>query len=287
MAVGDHWSREEVEALVADYLQMLMLEISGRPFRKSDHRRELQSVVRRSDASIERKHMNVSAVMLGLGYPYINGYKPLPNFQALLAEVVAGHLRDSSALADALRATLEEAAEPLPLNELPLQEDLLAALQAPPPPLKDGNRIVREQPGAPRLELNWLQLEAARNALGFNGEEWVLRYEDQRLRAAGELRLASRIEHVSRTQGDGLGYDIISFETSGKERLIEVKTTRFGEYTPFFISRNEVRVSAERAEQYHLYRLYNFHRKPELYTLAGSLAEICRLEAVNYEARAW
>jgi hypothetical protein len=32
------------------------------------------------------------------------------------------------------------------------------------------------------------------------------------------------------------------FEESGEERLIEVKTTRFGPYTPLFLTRNEVDV---------------------------------------------
>ncbi|BAS06695.1 hypothetical protein AHiyo4_01170 [Arthrobacter sp. Hiyo4] len=44
---------------------------------------------------------------------------------------------------------------------------------------------------------------------------------------------------MSKTRGDGLGYDILSFEESGKERLLEVKTTKSRAETPFFVSRNE------------------------------------------------
>jgi hypothetical protein len=39
--------------------------------------------------------------------------------------------------------------------------------------------------------------------------------------------------------GDGAGYDILSFDPSGKERLIEVKTTNGAAKTPFFLTRNE------------------------------------------------
>lgn len=36
------WSREEVDAIVADYLQMLTLELAGQNFSKTEHRRSLQ-----------------------------------------------------------------------------------------------------------------------------------------------------------------------------------------------------------------------------------------------------
>ena len=56
----------------------------------------------------------------------------------------------------------------------------------------------------------------------------MLRFEHERLRRAGKKALAERVEHVAQTKGDHLGYDILSFEVTGQERLIEVKTTRFG-----------------------------------------------------------
>jgi hypothetical protein len=51
------WSREEVEGIVADYLQMLTMELAGQSFNKTQHRRCLQGKLNgRSDASIEFKH---------------------------------------------------------------------------------------------------------------------------------------------------------------------------------------------------------------------------------------
>jgi len=100
----------------------------------------------------------------------------------------------------------------------------------------------------------------------------------------GEGALADRIQHVSRTLGDHLGYDIVSFEADGRERLIEVKTTRFGAMTPFFTSRNEVSVSAKRDAQYQLYRLFTFHSQPRFFALPGSLRISCRLDPANYSA---
>lgn len=43
----------------------------------------------RTPGSVERKHQNISAVMINFGLPYISGYKPLGNYQALLAERVS------------------------------------------------------------------------------------------------------------------------------------------------------------------------------------------------------
>lgn len=75
-----------------------------------------------------------------------------------------------------------------------------------------------------------------------------------------------------------------SFEVGGRERLIEVKTTRFGELTPFFASRNEVEFSDERREHYQLCRVFGFREEPRLFTLAGSLRSSCQLEPFNYSA---
>ena len=44
---------------------------------------------------------------------------------------------------------------------------------------------------------------------------------------------SSRVERVLLTKGDGLGFDILSFDENGKDRLVEVKTTVYGLNTPF------------------------------------------------------
>ena len=97
--------------------------------------------------------------------------------------------------------------------------------------------------------------------------------------------MADRIEWVSDSKGDYSGFDIRSFESNGKDRLVEVKTTKGGKETPFFVSRNEVRVSREHGKAYYLYRLFRFQRGPRLYMLPGSLDRTCMLDPTTYEAR--
>src|SRR6266436_9556181 len=98
------WSRAEVEATVADYFEMLDREVRCREYNKTAHRNALSRVLdHRSDGAIERKHQNISAILIELGFVYISGYKPLGNYQQLLYDVVADRLAKSDTLVDTVR----------------------------------------------------------------------------------------------------------------------------------------------------------------------------------------
>ena len=54
------WTAEEVAATVAAYLRMLMMELAGQAYNKSEHRRALRQLLPgRSEAAIEFKHGNI------------------------------------------------------------------------------------------------------------------------------------------------------------------------------------------------------------------------------------
>ena len=63
--------------------------------------------------------------------------------------------------------------------------------------------------------------------------------------------------------GDGPGYDIKSFNSDGSFRYIEVKTTRGGINTGFFMSSSEL-TKSRIIEGYYLYRVYDY--KPDYNT---------------------
>lgn len=282
--MASSWSRAEVEAAVADYRAMLTMELTGAEFNKAEHNRNLRRLLNnRSSGSVERKHQNISAVLIELGYPWIDGYKPLGNYQDLLAEVVKAQVEGDQVLMalierDAQTPALVPAPEP--------SEDLLHALEAPPKLRAYKEYLLRVQRrNVTPPKLNYLALEASNAAQGQAGEEWVLSFERARLLRAGKGQLADRIEWVSRDAGDYFGFDIRSFEESGRDRLIEVKTTKRGKETPFYVTRNEVRVSREHEKAFHLYRLFRFGRGPRLYTVAGALDKSCVLDPLEYEAR--
>ncbi len=67
--MSDFWTQEEVEAAVTDYLEMPAQELRGLPFNKAEHNRALQQKLNsRTRASIERKHQNISEILIELGY---------------------------------------------------------------------------------------------------------------------------------------------------------------------------------------------------------------------------
>ena len=113
----------------------------------------------------------------------------------------------------------------------------------------------------------------------------MLNFERARLLAERQDRLAAQIEQVSQTRGDHEGYDVLSFETDGRERLIEVKTTAFGPLTPFFVSANQVHQSQRMHDRYHVYRVFRFRKDPHLFALGGAIDQNCELEVREYLAR--
>jgi hypothetical protein len=279
----DSWTRTEVEATVTDYFVMLNLELRGLQYNKSDHRRHLAAQLdQRSDGAIERKHQNISAVLIELGFAYISGYKPLSNYQQLLFDVVSDRLDNSRGLVDIVRSQIAEPAK------LPRFEDIMTAMVAPPTAEPDSQRYrspqLRER--APRpTRINYLELEARNRSLGAAGEEFVVQLETARLARAGFERLAMQVERVSETRGDGLGFDVLSFETTGEERLIEVKTTAYGASTPFFVTTNEVRVSERDEGRFHLYRAFDFRRHARVFAKKGALTKSFKLEPSQFVAR--
>jgi hypothetical protein len=279
--MAEDWSREEVEAAVADYFVMLASEIRGEAFNKAEHNRQLQRILpNRTRGSIERKHQNISAVMIELGYPYVDGYKPLGNYQELLRDVVEARLNVSRDLNQAVGSKVES-----PVVASPSLRELLS-IQVPPPVREEENAVLYDRPRSARVTVrrNFLEIEARNRSLGRAGEELVLKFEHERLWSAGQKSLADRIEFVAETKGNHLGYDILSFETDGQERFIEVKTTRFGALTPFFASKNEVEVSTSQERCYQLYRLFHFEKQPKLFILPGALRSSCVLDPSQYSA---
>ena len=63
------WNNNEIEIIVADYLDMLQLELAGVKFNKAERNRILRHRLGRSRGSVEYKHRNISAVMAVLGLP--------------------------------------------------------------------------------------------------------------------------------------------------------------------------------------------------------------------------
>jgi hypothetical protein len=279
--MANNWSDSEVVAAVEDYFNMLRKELSGRRYNKSKHRRGLMEQLKnRSHGSVELKHQNISAVLIEMGIPYIDGYKPRFNYQrSLLPAVVADYLKNNPEI----QALFETDSEMVP--SMPTVEDFLAALEEAPlmedmrvPAIAERRKIYNP------AGIDYLAREARNQWLGEAGERFVLNFERARLLHAGKESLADRIEQVSATKGPSAGFDIRSFEDNGSDRFIEVKTTKYGKNTPFFVTPNELRFSQANSSCYFLYRLFKFRQTPRLFSLHGQLEERCVLDPTEYKA---
>jgi hypothetical protein len=274
------WSRYEVEVIVDDYLRMLSAELAGVTYNKAAHRRAILPLLnQRSEQSIEFKHCNISAALIEAGFPYIGGYKPRANYQTLLNEVLLDRLQSSTQLAELAAFDVDR---PIVVPEV---EDILAVLTERPKPIEARTQIREPSLPAIRMPTNYLEREARNRSLGAAGELFVITFEQARLVKAGKEALASRIEHTSKVRGDHEGFDILSFDESGAERLIEVKTTKYGSETPFFVTNNEVVTSERKSAHYQVYRLYTFHRAPRLFMLPGAIGASCELTPAEFIAR--
>lgn len=264
------WSDDELDAIVADYFAMLEAEQRGERYVKAEHNAALRRRIGRSRGSVEYKYQNISAVLLELGLPWIPGYKPMDQYQRALIPAVERHLLIHP---DVL----------WPTPAIPAVTSALDVFVAPPPPGVEPPALPPELRRLVR-KFDPVERDHRNRALGKAGEQFVLGVERRRLTTAGRPDLAEEVRWVAHEDGDGAGYDIRSFEPTGRETLIEVKTTTGSITTPFFLTRTERDVSEEQPERWRLYRVYGFTREPRIFTLAPPLDAVLRLRAETWRA---
>lgn len=272
------WTDFENDLIVADYFAMLIAEISGQEYNKSAHRRDLLALLPiRNEGSVEFKHQNISAVLVGLGQPWITGYKPKARFQNSLVDAVLRWLEFRPDWSNARLTSGNETANRV--REAPILWIGPAPTFSNEPPPVDAKfmaSIARKYDVAER--------DARNRSLGRAGEERVLEHEKMVLHGAGRGDLAEKVRWTSVEDGDGAGYDIWSFEPDGADRLLEVKTTNGWERTPFHVTRNELAVAEANRDSWHLVRLWNFAREPKAFAIRPPLEAHVTLTPTSFLA---
>jgi len=104
---------------------------------------------------------------------------------------------------------------------------------------------------------DWSKLNIERSALGKTGEELILKVEQKEIDKVKKNK-NKKVEHISQTRGDGLGYDILSYDKNSNPKYIEVKTTNGNIHTPFYLTKTELEISKVK-RNYFIYRLYDFN----------------------------
>jgi len=277
--VGKGWNWLECELLVDLYFKMLEMQVSNQSFVKKQLYSDLiPSLNNRNIKSVESKCQNVSAIMVQYGYPYVTGLKPRWNYQKQLERVVLTRLAGQvNQIEDVIQQNLlvpecsETVADWSKVYDADIPEHI--------PGVKES------KPEYLARKIDYSQRESNNRKLGERGEKFVLEYERYRMSQAGRDDLIEEVEWSSKVKGDGLGYDIRSFDpATDHERYIEVKTTNSGKYQPFYISENEVAFSKDYADQYCLYRVYQFRTDPRLFSMDGKIDQYVQLLPKTYKA---
>lgn len=126
--------------------------------------------------------------------------------------------------------------------------------------------------------VNFIQNNIDNKRIGDLGELWALKYEIEKLRQVGQHNLIDKIKHTAKDEGDGTGYDIQSFDRNGQKIYIEVKTTKGGKNSTFYITRTELERSKIEKENFYLYRLYNYNEEndtADILIIKGDLTNLC------------
>lgn len=99
------------------------------------------------------------------------------------------------------------------------------------------------------------KIQKAKNKTGALGEEIVMDFLVMKAEKIG----AKAPVHVSKDEGDGLGYDIRAWDAEGNELHIEVKATKKNYIDGFEMTYNEIAASLDKKYKYYVYRLYGLN----------------------------
>lgn len=266
--IGTNWQDHELDAIVADYFAMLSADLSGRPYVKSRHSAALMAQIGRTHRAVEFKHQNISAVLDELGMPWIPGYIPKRNYQNAIFGAIDRYLSQHREILEFVpRDKAVSTFEPSVFVEPPALREAAPAQAA-------LRRLIRKFDPVERDHMN--------RSLGKAGEAFVMDIERRKLADADREDLARNVRWVAAEDGDGAGYDVLSFNSGGSERLIEVKTTNGSGRTPFFLSRNERELAAERPTEWRIYRVHLFAKDARIFTIEPPLES-----AVNLSPETW
>jgi hypothetical protein len=201
---------------------------------------------------------------------------PRFNYQQLLKDAIIDYLNQNLKIEDQFRLFSEKVIEPKKFDF-------------------NFNRFIVEPPkvnfvAEPKvayhrspIKTNYLEREQRNQKLGVLGEELVIEFEKWNLIHQGKEKFAEQVRWISKEEGDGAGFDILSRNLNGTDKYIEVKTTKLAKETPIFFSKNELDFSVENSGNFHLYRVFNFEEQAKMFTRNGALNQICRPVPVSFK----
>lgn len=268
--IGANWQDDELDAIVADYFAMLDADLSGTPYVKSRHNAAIMAQIGRTHRSVEFKHQNISAVLDELGMPWIPGYKPKRNYQNAIFDAIDRYLTQHPVALAPAKTLPKTPADPTEIFV--------------PPPTLAPNEPMPERLLRLIKKFDPVERDHRNRTLGQAGEAFVVDLERRKLTDSDRKDLAGKVRWIAAEDGDGAGYDVLSYSLEGQERLIEVKTTNGSARTPFFLSRNECGAAFERPADWLIYRVHFFAKGPRIFKITPPLENAVRLRPETWRA---
>lgn len=278
---AEGWTWDECELVVTSYLDMLRCELEGVGYSVAKYALALQEQLSgKEEGDIRRMQQNISAILMEAGMPILDTHRPIADYQHnVLPEVVAPHLAKSG--------YFEKVIESVPAQSqgTPDVTDILNCKVEDENVLYTRGSFGRPPSLAHRIKkVDYLEREIRMQKLGLQGEEFIVDYEKAWLKSKGRADLSKKVVHASKDD-DSLGYDIESYNLDETSRLIEVKTTNYSRYTPFYVTKNELHQSKKLSDKYYLYRVFTFRRDPRFFLRQGDLRKEFEVQPYNYTAR--
>jgi hypothetical protein len=166
----------------------------------------------------------------------------------------------------------------------PAVADLAAKIFVAPPVLAPRDEPIAEALLRLIRKFDPVERDHRNRTLGRAGEEFVVHVERRKLTEESRPDLARKVRWIAAEDGDGAGYDILSFDLAGRERLLEVKTTNGSSRPPFFLTRNERALATERPADWSIYRVHLFAKEPRIFTIVPPLENAINLRPDTWRA---
>lgn len=116
-------------------------------------------------------------------------------------------------------------------------------------------------------KIDWENINKNKAIMGLKGEEIVVEIERNYLNSIKREDLAEKVKHISKEEGDGAGFDILSYFDDRREKFIEVKSTIKTGGDSFYLSRNELEFMKGNKENFQIYRIFNVNDNEGIPTL--------------------
>lgn len=283
----DNWSYEQSELICTYYIEKLKEFIASRePQKQSEAKEFLMKTLNKSSKAVRLKLHHISSILVNSDLPYLEYFKPIPraeidlidwNETNILKRILVDEFNKPdfvkllSALSSKENYTTE--VESTAVIESPPEEDVFEH------DVDNAEQSLRIRP-----KINYIEREIRNTKLGEAGEAWVINFEKQRLSSLGLNEMAEQVVWASKSIGDGLGYDLVSFDSNGDKIFIEVKTTCLGKYSAFYLTQKEISTSTKLKNRFFIYRVFDFDKEPKLYTINSNLEESLDLVATTFRA---